>query len=156
MKISKSTRHSKIAGDYFEHFVLYWLSKYGFECARVDHTGIDLIANNPNTDEKIGISVKGRTRTKGTEKGHVKIPIGNIKKTEAACKAFGCNPYFAIVVDAESIARCFILSLPSLIKISPPTRVGINWSMTDKAIKKYYKDKAITIIEFTSHVKRWM
>ena len=45
--ISKSSRHSKITGNFAEHFVLYWLSKYGFECAYVDHVGIDLIANNP-------------------------------------------------------------------------------------------------------------
>jgi len=33
--------------DFGESLVLYWLSKHGFECAKVDHTGIDLIANNP-------------------------------------------------------------------------------------------------------------
>jgi len=44
MDITKSSRHSKIAGDFGETLVLYWLSKYGFECASVDHTGIDLIA----------------------------------------------------------------------------------------------------------------
>jgi hypothetical protein len=31
MEISKSTRHSKITGDFAEGLVLYWLSKYGFE-----------------------------------------------------------------------------------------------------------------------------
>ena len=40
----KSSRHSKITGDFAEGFVLYLLSKRGFECARVDHMGIDLIA----------------------------------------------------------------------------------------------------------------
>ncbi len=39
MELSKSSRHSKITGDFAEHLVLYWLSKYGFECAKVDHTG---------------------------------------------------------------------------------------------------------------------
>lgn len=48
MEINKSTRHSKITGDFSESLVLYWLSKYGFECALVDHTGIDIIANNQN------------------------------------------------------------------------------------------------------------
>jgi len=52
MDIVKSSRHSKIAGDFGEYLILYWLSKYGFECARVDYTGIDLIARNPKTGMK--------------------------------------------------------------------------------------------------------
>jgi hypothetical protein len=40
MTIIKSTRHSKITGDFAEALVLYWLSRDAFECARVDHTGI--------------------------------------------------------------------------------------------------------------------
>src|SRR5262249_20687715 len=57
----KSSRHSKIAGDFAEALVLYWLSKYGYECARVDHTGIDLIAREPD-GPVMGISVKCRDR----------------------------------------------------------------------------------------------
>jgi hypothetical protein len=34
------------SGDFAEHLILYWLSKYGYESARVDHTGIDLTARN--------------------------------------------------------------------------------------------------------------
>ncbi len=33
-----------------EPLVLYWLSKYGLECALVDHTGIDIIVRNPRLD----------------------------------------------------------------------------------------------------------
>ena len=42
MNVIKSTRHAKITGDFGEKMVLYWLSKYGFECALVDHTGIEI------------------------------------------------------------------------------------------------------------------
>src|SRR5437899_11183799 len=100
-QIDKSSRHSKITGDFAEGLVLYWLSKYGFECARVDHTGIDLIARNPHTNELIGVSVKSRCRIAGTEAECVSIPADNFEKTAVACKAFGCVPYFAIVVDAD-------------------------------------------------------
>lgn len=58
MDITKSSRHSKIAGDFSESLVLYWLSKFRFECASVDNTGIDLIARNPYNGELMGISVK--------------------------------------------------------------------------------------------------
>lgn len=34
MKITKSTRHAKITGDFGETLVLYWLSKYGFPSRR--------------------------------------------------------------------------------------------------------------------------
>lgn len=62
-KIAKRSRHSKITGDFAERLVLYWLSKYGFECAFVDHTGLDVIARNPHTGELMGISVKSRARS---------------------------------------------------------------------------------------------
>ena len=63
MQIAKSSRHSKITGDFAESLVLYWLSKHGFESARVDHTGLDLLARNPRTNELMGISVKARSRS---------------------------------------------------------------------------------------------
>ena len=65
MKLAKSSRHSKITGDFGESILLYLLSRHGFECARVDHTGIDLIARRPNSREVLGISVKSRSRQTG-------------------------------------------------------------------------------------------
>lgn len=93
MKILKSSRHSKITGNFAESLVLYWLSKYGFECALIDHTGIDIIANNPHTNELMGISVKSRSRNEGTEMTNVGIGVNQYDKIQAACKVFGCNPY---------------------------------------------------------------
>lgn len=55
MKINKSSRHAKITGDFGKALVLYWLSKYGFECAAVDHTDIDIIARNPHNHRIMGI-----------------------------------------------------------------------------------------------------
>src|SRR5687767_1281979 len=107
-EIEKSSRHSKITGDFAEGLVLYWLSKYGFECARVDHTGMDLIARNPHNQELMGISVKARSRSTGTEETHIKIERSNIEKLQQACEAFGCTPYFAIVIDAGPVIRCFL------------------------------------------------
>jgi hypothetical protein len=71
MKINKSTRHAKITGDFGEAAVLYWLSKYGIECAPVDHTGIDIIARIPHTQEIMGISVKSRSRREGKENAYL-------------------------------------------------------------------------------------
>ncbi len=118
--ITKSSRHSKITGDFAEHAVLYWLSKHGFESARVDHVGLDLIARNPSTGDLMGISVKARSRSSGTEGTYVSIPNDNLTKLEEASHAFGCVPYFALVVDEADEICVFILSLAHLIKICPP------------------------------------
>src|ERR1043166_5110523 len=58
MEVIKASRHWKITGDFAEGLILYWLSKSGYECARVDHTGIDLIAADPEGKHRMGISVK--------------------------------------------------------------------------------------------------
>src|SRR4051794_16505724 len=108
--MKKSTRHSKITGDFAEAFVLYWLSKYGYECARVDHTGIDLIARSPNSSERMGISVKCRSRYEGTENESVNLPPPDgFEKAKEACEAFGCVPYYAVLVDGAERIRCFLV-----------------------------------------------
>ncbi len=98
LTIRKSSRHKKIAGDFGESLVLYWLSKYGFECAKVDHTGIDIIATKPGSNKRIGISVKARTRENGQQFDTVDIKSGDLKLAQQACDDFGCVPYFAIAV----------------------------------------------------------
>jgi Holliday junction resolvase-like predicted endonuclease len=103
--MQKSSRHSKITGNFGEALVLYWLSKRGFECAQLDHTGIDLIARRPSSEEVLGISVKCRSRTDPTDQAGVNLLHKNDEKIEAACRAFGCVPYVAIVVDQGSTVR---------------------------------------------------
>jgi hypothetical protein len=39
-----ASHHQKIIRDFAEMLVLYWLSKSGHKCARIDHIGIDIIA----------------------------------------------------------------------------------------------------------------
>ena len=70
--MGKSSRHAKITGNFGEALVLYWLSKRGFECANVDHTGIDIIARRPSSEEVLGISVKCRSRTLARVESSVK------------------------------------------------------------------------------------
>jgi len=156
MEIAKSTRHSKIAGDYFEALVLYNLSKYGFECASVDHTGIDLIARNPHTKKLMGISVKGRTRTLERSRAVVTFGIDNKQKIINACKAFNCDdPYLAICVDETRKTRMFLVSLDHVLKNYPPGKDDFRWNMSQGAIDKYYCDPEVMIIESESDVVRW-
>lgn len=155
MKINKSSRHSKITGNFGEGLVLYWLSKHGFECADVDHTGIDIIARNPHTNELMGISVKSRSRNDGTEGTYVSIPNDNFDKAQKACMAFGCIPYFAIVVDEESKIRVFILSMEELLRIHPARNRVSAWTMGKNKIEEYYANPNIKIFEFDYKTHKW-
>lgn len=154
-EILKSSRHSKITGDFGETLVLYWLSKHGFECASVDHTGIDLIARNPHTKEIMGISVKSRSRSAGTESDFMSIPKDNFDKAKLACEVFGCVPYFAIVIDGGNSIKGFMLSMFHLLEIFPMGRAISAWKMTPKHLEKYYSDDEIKIFEFQTKTKNW-
>lgn len=152
---SKSTRHSKITGDFGESLVLYWLSKHGFESALVDHTGIDIIARNPHTQALIGVSVKSRSRGEGRESAYITIPNANFDKAEAACRAFGCEPYFAIVVDAEDTIRAFILPMARLLELAPKRKLAAGWKMGPRDLEQYARDPQIRSFEFTLRTSRW-
>lgn len=155
MEISKSSRHSKITGDFGEALVLYWLSKHGFECARIDRTGIDLIARNPHTSEVMGISVKGRSRNPGKEDTTVRIAKEDLQKAQEACIAFDCVPYFAIIVDAADCIRVFITSMKHLIELHPPAATSVGWKMTKQHLNRYYDDPEIMIFELHTTTLRW-
>jgi hypothetical protein len=155
MKLAKSSRHSKITGDFGESIVLYLLSRHGFECARVDHTGIDLIARRPNYREVLGIPVKSRSRQAGTENTHLALPHEGFVKAKGACDAFGCTPYFALVIDAGERIRVFLLSLRHLQKLFPGGRKVSAWQMSNSFLRKYYADPQINIFEFSAHTQKW-
>jgi hypothetical protein len=155
MEINKSTRHSKITGDFSESLVLYWLSKYGFECAFVDHTGIDIIAYNPHNKERMGISVKSRSRNTGKEGQYLSIPNPNFEKARSACDAFGCIPYFAIVVDEGNDIHVFITSMSHLLELHPMKKKVSGWKMSKLWLERYYSDPKIKIFNFKHQTKSW-
>ncbi len=155
LTINKSTRHSKITGDFAENLVLYVLSKHGFECASVDHTGIDLIARNPITKEVMGISVKSRSRNEGKEGQYLSIPNDNFEKIDQACQAFNCVPYFAILVDEENKLKIYIITKSYLLQLFPPGNRVSGWKMSKKWIARYKNDKRIIKLEFDYHINNW-
>jgi len=155
MKVKKSSRHSKITGNFAENLILYWLSKYNFECANVDHTGIDIIAKNPRTKELMGISVKSRSRKEGTEGGYLGISNENFDKIKKACRAFNCVPYFALVIDEKDKIYCFILSVKRLLEMFPKGETLVAWKMGEKYLNKYYKDKEIKVFKFNYKTRSW-
>ncbi|WP_461633272.1 hypothetical protein [Labilibaculum euxinus] len=155
IEINKSSRHSKITGDFSESLILYWLSKHGFECANVDHTGIDIIAKNPITNELMGISVKSRSRNEGKEGQYLSIPNENFAKVEEACLTFVCKPYFAIVIDEDGKIKVFILSMEKLLDFFPMGNKVSGWKMSKRWIEKYENDNQIIKVEFDYRTKNW-
>ncbi len=155
MKIQKSTRHSKITGDFGESLILYLLSKTGFECAPVDHTGIDIIARKRKSSELMGISVKSRSRSEGTEGTHINVQKKHINKIQEACKTFKCKPYIAFVVDEANFIRILIVSIQELLKIRPGGNKVSAWSMTNEELQKYKDNRNIMWLELSLHEGRW-
>lgn len=118
------------------------------------HTGIDLIARNPNNQELMGISVKSRSRTMGAEDTNMRIPGDNFVKAARACEAFACIPYFAIVVDAGDMIRAFLLPMTHLRELAG-TPSGANWKMSERHLSSYYSDPQIKVIELRTSTPRW-
>jgi len=95
----KSSRHSKVSGQFGEIFVAYVLSKCGFEVAQVDHTGLDILAVSRNGKKRLGISVKNRTRDEESANLTVNFPHGDLARLKKACRIFSAEPFVAAVVD---------------------------------------------------------
>jgi Holliday junction resolvase-like predicted endonuclease len=153
--VKKSSRHSKITGDFAEALVLYWLSKYGFECFRVDHTGIDLFARKPHSKELMGISVKSRSRELRHADESITLEADDFEKAQAACEEFHCVPYFAIVADVRDMIRVFVMKMDHLLQVCPRRKWGAYWKITQRYLDQYYADPEIMIFEFRTKTHRW-
>lgn len=111
MAIEKSSRHSKIVGQFGEALVGNLLSRSGFEVIFADHIGFDLIAFRADTG-RLGISVKSRTRGKqGSE--HVSVNLFDVAdmKLEKSCRDFGLIPWVAVYVETELSGDLYLTSL---------------------------------------------
>jgi hypothetical protein len=160
--------HAKICGDFGEHLTMYILSKYGFECARVDHTGIDVIARHPRATDVMGISCKARSRSPRQMDASLHVPHEEPAKVIAACAAFNCVPFYSLVIDrgdtiaGEAMARqsegtlVYILPLSVMIELYPNTLTkGFNWSMTEAWIERYKANPKIVVIEMSTKIVSW-
>jgi hypothetical protein len=159
--IVKSTRHQKIIGSFGELLICNWLSRSGFEVAAVDYTGIDIIAYDAIRRKRLGITVKSRTRTKGTENSSVNIfSYQNGKddrcKTLAACEAFGCEPWIAVYVEATDRADVFLTSLANYdAKYRRTPRAIDDWKMGPKDRERYASDSAVKHVSISFQQGNW-
>jgi hypothetical protein len=122
----------------------------------VDHTGIDLIARDPNSPEVIGISVERRSRYEGTENESVNLPQDGFDKARRACEAFGCVPYYAIVVDGINGIRCFLLPLAHLERTAIGSAHGMRyWQMSERSLPQYRADPLMRGFELRIEACSW-
>lgn len=90
------TRAPKQFGDFGEGLVTYTLIRKGFEVAKVDHVGADLIAEHKG--RRYAISVKSRMYRSGSvETKGVLLKQDDIDKLEFFSAQFGMAPLFAHV-----------------------------------------------------------
>src|SRR5258708_13434079 len=103
--IDKSSRHTRMVGHFGEYLVCNWLSRSGFEGSIVDHTGIDVIAYNRRTRQRLGIKEKSRTRWPGTETGSVYLlreATSDRQNVADACTQYICQPWIAVYTDSKT------------------------------------------------------
>lgn len=157
MEITKSSRHQKIIGEFGEKLICNWLSRSGFEILSVDHTGIDIIAYNPLTKKRLGISVKSRTRSPNTEEESVTIFKKNDRqKLLNACKAFACEPWIAIYVETLKFADIYLTSLENYdLKYRREGTTTEQWKMRKKDKETYEKDPYINHIRVEFKETNW-
>ena len=162
MDITKSSRHKKIIGNFGENIITNWLSRSGLEVVLVDHTGIDIIAYNPSTKQRLGITVKSRTRNIGKEKDSVNIFSYQKRKNDRqkllnACEVFACEPWIAVYVETSEYANVYLTSLRNYDE-KYRNRKGKaidDWKMGKKNKDKYEKDSEIKHIKIKFHATNW-
>jgi len=160
MEITKGKRHTKIIGEFGENMICNWLSRSGFEVAVIDHTGIDIIACSGSGDQRLGITVKSRTRNVGKERTSVTLfsgKKGDRGKVQEACEAFGCDPWIGVYIETKNSADIYLTSLEHYDEeYRGKGEPGVDtWKMGMKAKQRYAEDSEVEHIEINFQVGNW-
>lgn len=156
--IEKSTRHHHIVGRFGEYFVCNWLSRSGFEVCIVDHTGLDVIAYHPGRKQRLGITVKSRTRLFGKEATGVNLfreTKNDRQKLLKACEAFNCNPWVAVYVECDAYADLFLTSLENYDHYTNSGKKVYAWAMNKKWMKQYETNSEVKHVRIDFNASNW-
>ncbi len=161
--IDKSSRHSKITGDFGEYLLLYLLSKHGFEVFHVDHTGIDLVAYNKASKNRYGISVKSRSKRGKADDGLL-VPGEDYDKIILASQALAAEPHICFIVDklindeGQGHIHVFLMSLDTLDEFYGNFKAGKGFSFatSPKKMEEYKDRKGIFYKEFRYDKGSWI
>ena len=120
------------------------------------------MAYNPLTKQRLGITVKSRTRTLGTEETSVNIfsyrkAKNDRQKLLDACKVFACEPWIAVYVETSESADLYLTSLKNYDdKYRGGEGKAIDtWKMTKKHKARYEEDPDVKHIRIEFHAKNW-
>ncbi|MGA2902424.1 MAG: hypothetical protein ABSD98_01225 [Candidatus Korobacteraceae bacterium] len=151
---------TEVVGNFGEYLVCKWLCHTGFDVSIVDHTGMDIVAYYPPTEQRLGITVKSRLRTDGATTEGVYVfreAKEDRRKLLEACKAFGCEPWIAVYVEHGDGADLFLTSLDNYDgKYRSTEKRAIDvWGMTQKHIVAYEKDSEVRYIHMDFRRHHW-
>lgn len=160
--MQKSERHSKITGDIGESLILYFLSKSNYEPAFVDYTGIDIIAYEKTDNERIGVSVKSRSRTMQRPIDGLKVEGSDYQKIIDSCEYFGAKAYICFVIDVPSTEKSgtihlFLMPIITLLNYHSKFKYGesFTFSISPSNIEKYNRDLSIKKLKFDYTSQDW-
>ena len=155
MAIEKSSRHSKIVGDFGEALVANLLSRSGFEVIHADHVGFDLIAFRVDIG-RLGISVKSRTRGRqGTEDVSVNLFDVADAKLEKSCLDFGLIPWVAVYVETESSGDLYLTSLENYKNKHVGGKKMLVWNMKQQHRDGYAQDQGVMHFQMNLAENNW-
>jgi hypothetical protein len=83
------------------------------------------------------------------------IPNDNFAKLEIACAAFGCEPFFAIIIDEAEKIDAYLLSSVTLQELFPQRERVSSWKMTKEWREKYNQDARIMQFQLTTQTTCW-
>ena len=105
-----------------------------------------MVAYNKTSKRRLGISVKTRTRSAGTENEGLYIKPADLEKVRVACEFFECEPYWGIVVDRCPYIDAILISQKDLIDINGTGKMHIDIKLSKKYMDIYDKLKDSIII----------
>jgi hypothetical protein len=93
-----------------------------------------------------------RSRAEARDEAGVNLLHVNDEKIEGACRAFGCVPYVAVVVDQGDTVRGYLTTL-SHVRTEYP---GQSWRMSSAMTKRYESDPLVEWFELASKAGDWL
>ena len=86
----------------------------------------------------------------------MRIDRKQLPAMDAACSAFQCKPYFAIIVDAADSITVWIVEQKRLLKVCDWKQGrDIYWKMTKKQQEEYRKDPFIRTFRMSTETLCW-
>jgi hypothetical protein len=155
LSLFRRPRPSDASKDFAEASITYWLSKYGFKCARVERDGIDFLAKNLKTGRLLGIAVRSVIQAELPSNQRTAISAEVISRAQSTCLSFGCSLHFAFQVYQEKQTCLFLISLEHLRAMQTKAEPSIELSLTERAIDQYADDPEILFVESNYRLWRW-